>query len=51
MTHGEIDSYLKDHCVERKKQTSGVNSKLVYSKELLSDESEATILRCTVTIR
>jgi hypothetical protein len=45
MSYGEIDVYLKVHGVDINKQTSGVNSKWVYSKELLSDEPEATILR------
>lgn len=45
MSYGEIDVYLKVHGVDTNKQTSGVNSKWVYSKELLSDEPEVTILR------
>jgi hypothetical protein len=45
MSYGEIDTYLKAHGVDTKKTTTGVNSKWVYSKELLGDEPEATILR------
>lgn len=45
MTFGEIDTYLKAYGVNTKKPTSGVNSKWVYSKELLADETESTILR------
>ncbi len=45
MSYGEIDTYLKAYGVDTKKQTSGVNSKWVYSKELLGDESESIILR------
>ena len=45
MSYGEIDTYLKAHGVDTKKQTSGVNSKWVYSKELLGDEPDTTILR------
>ena len=45
MSYGEIDTYLKAYSVDTKKPTSGVNSKWVYSKELLGDEPEATILR------
>jgi hypothetical protein len=45
MSYGEIDIYLKAHGVDTKKPTSGVNSKWVYSKELLADEQDAVILR------
>jgi hypothetical protein len=45
MSYGEIDTYLKAHGVDVKKPTSGVNSKWVYSKELLSDESEELVIR------
>ena len=45
MSYHEIDAYLKAHGVDTKKQTSGVNSKWVYSKELLSDEKESVIVR------
>lgn len=45
MSYGEIDAYLKAHGVDTKKPTSGVNSKWVYTKELLSDEKDALIVR------
>jgi hypothetical protein len=45
MSYGEIDTYLKAHGVDTKKPTSGVNSKWVYSKELLADEQEDLIIR------
>ena len=45
MSYREINKYLNEHGVDTNKQTSGVNSKWVYSKELLSDEPKATILR------
>ena len=45
MSYGEIDTYLKAYGVNTKKQTSGVNSKWVYSKELLADEKDEVILR------
>lgn len=45
MTYGEIDNYLKAHGVDITKPTSGANSKWVYTKELLVDVSEETILR------
>lgn len=45
MSYGEIDTYLKAHGVDITKPTSGVNSKWVYTKELLSDEKESVILR------
>ncbi len=45
MSYGEINAYLKAHGIETNKQTSGVNSKWVYVKELLSDEKELVILR------
>jgi hypothetical protein len=45
MSYGEIDAYLKAHGVNTKKPTSGVNSKWVYSKELLADESDELIVR------
>ena len=45
MSYGEIDVDLKAYGIDTKKQTSGVNSKWVYSKELLSGEPESTILR------
>ena len=45
MTYGEIKTYLKVHGVDTAKTTSNVNSKWVYSKDLLSDEPEVIILR------
>ena len=45
MSYGEIDTYLKAYGVDTKKPTSGVNSKWVYSKELLGNEPDATILK------
>jgi hypothetical protein len=45
MSYGEIDTYLKAYGVDTKKQTSGVNSKWVYSKELLAAEKDEVILR------
>lgn len=45
MSYGEIDTYLKAHGVNIKKSTSGVNSKWVYTKELLGDEPEELIIR------
>ncbi len=45
MSYGEIDTYLKAYGVDTKKPTSGVNSKWVYSKELLGDEPDTTVLR------
>jgi hypothetical protein len=45
MTFGEIDTYLKAHGVDVKKPTSGVNSKWVYTKELLAEEKDAVVLR------
>lgn len=44
-SYTEIDSYLKAYGVDTKKPTSGVNSKWVYTKELLSDEKDSLILR------
>jgi hypothetical protein len=44
MGFGEIAIYLKAHGVDTKKQTSGVNSKWVYSKELLADEPDVRII-------
>lgn len=45
MSFGEIDTYLKAYGVNIKKPTSGVNSKWVYSKELLAEEPESVVLR------
>ena len=43
MTYAEIETYLKAYGVDTKKPTSGVNSKWVYSKELLGDETDELI--------
>ncbi len=45
MSYGEIDTYLKAYGVDTMKPTSGVNSKWVYSKELLGDEADSIVLR------
>jgi TIR domain len=45
MSYVEINAYLKAHGIDTNKQTSGINSKWVYSKELLSDEKDPVILR------
>ncbi len=45
MSFGEIDSYLNAYGVNTNKPTSGINSKWVYSKEMLANEPEALILR------
>lgn len=45
MSYGEIDTYLKAYGVDTKRPTSGVNSKWVYSKELLAEEPDSVVLR------
>jgi hypothetical protein len=45
MSYAEIKTYLKVHGVDTAKATSNVNSKWVYSKDLLSGEPEDIILR------
>lgn len=45
MTYSDIDVYLRTHGVDRKQPTSGVNSKWVYSKELLAGEPAEKVLR------
>jgi hypothetical protein len=45
MGYSDIDTYLQAHGVDTKKPTSGVNSKWVYSKELLGEEPDTKILR------
>lgn len=45
MSYAEIKTYLKVHGVDTAKATSNVNSKWVYSKDLLSGEAEDIILR------
>lgn len=44
MTFADIDIYLKAKGVDTSKDWSGTNSKWVYSKEMLADESEALIV-------
>lgn len=41
MGYSDIALFLKAHGVDTNKPTSGVNSKWVYSKELLADEPDA----------
>ena len=45
MGYADIATFLKSHGVDTAKPTSGVNSKWVYSKELLADEPDARIVR------
>jgi hypothetical protein len=45
MGYSDIAVFLKAHGVDTEKPTSGVNSKWVYSKELLADEPDARIVR------
>src|SRR5262245_36594674 len=45
MSYGDIDTYLQSFGVDTRKPTSGVNSKWVYTKELLADVPAETILR------
>lgn len=45
MSYAGIDAYLKAHDVNIKKSTSGVNSKWVYSKELLADETNERLIQ------
>jgi hypothetical protein len=45
MSYAEIKTYLRVHGVDTAKATSNVNSKWVYSKDLLSGEPEDIILR------
>lgn len=45
MSYADIAVFLKAHGVDTKKPTSGVNSKWVYSKELLVDEPDVRIVR------
>ncbi len=45
MSYSDIDTYLAGHGVDIKKETSGTNSKWVYSKELLADTPPDTLLR------
>lgn len=45
MSYADIDAYLKAYGINTKKPTSGVNSKWVYTKDLLADESDDVVLR------
>jgi hypothetical protein len=45
MSYGEIDTYLKAHGVDIKRTTSGVNSKWVYSKELLAQAPSDKLIK------
>lgn len=44
MTYGDIDVYLSAHGIDCKVATSNVNSKYVYSKEILAKVSEEKII-------
>ncbi len=43
MSYSDIDTYLSGFGVDTSKQTSGVNSKWVYSKELLADSKDEVL--------
>ncbi len=45
MGYSDIDAYLAVFGIDVKKETSGVNSKWVYTKELLADASSDVILK------
>lgn len=45
MTYSDIDAYLSSFGISITKETSGVNSKWVYTKELLKDVPDSTILK------
>jgi len=45
MSYSDIETYLKSSGVDTSKPTSGVNSKWVYTKELLADAPEDIVLR------
>lgn len=45
MRYAEIQIFLRDFGVDTTKETSQINSKWVYTKELLADEKPDTILR------
>lgn len=51
MTYSDIAVFLKAHGIDTNKPTSGVNSKWVYSKELLVDEPDAQIVRIATELR
>lgn len=44
MGYADIAAYLKAYAIDTAKQTSGVNSKWVYTKELLADVPAQTVL-------
>lgn len=44
MTYREVEEYLKAYGVDTKKPTTDINSKYVYARDLLSDESESIII-------
>lgn len=45
MSYTDIDSYLTACGVDCRKETSAINSKWIYVKELLADETDQTILK------
>jgi hypothetical protein len=45
MSYADITTYLKANGIDISKPTSGVNSKWVYTKELLADAPAETVLR------
>lgn len=45
MSYSDIDVYLTGFGVDTKKETSGANSKWVYSKELLADAGNETLFK------
>src|SRR5215211_3218686 len=45
MTYGEISAYLRGFGVDTSTQTSGVNSKWVFVKDLLADSPPELVLR------
>ena len=45
MVFADIDAYLRGHGINTNKPTSGTNSKRIYSKEMLADESDELLLK------
>jgi hypothetical protein len=45
MSYSDIDAFLKGFGVDTNKPTSGVNSKWVYTKDLLADSSNEIVIR------
>jgi len=45
MSYADITTYLQASGIDTKKRTSGVNSKWVYTKELLADVPAESVLR------